>query len=69
MRYSYQAIADGEWLKLTTAFTSHLHKQHILIAEMQSKCSKLITRWAALGTMCKWLLNKRVQLLQYIQQK
>ena len=36
---------------------------------MQSKCPKLVTRWAALGTMCKWLLDKRVQLLQYIQQK
>ena len=67
MHYSYKNIADGEWLKLTTAFTSHLYKQQNLIAEMQSRCPKITTQWTAMGNICKWQLDKRIRLLQYIK--
>ena len=36
---------------------------------MKSKCPKLATQWITLGTICKWLLEKRIRLLQYIEEK
>ena len=47
--------------------TNHLRYQQNLITDMQSKCPKATTtRWTALGYTCKWLLEYRVTILQYI---
>ena len=66
MRGSYKNIADGKWFAFTTTFTGHLRIQYKLIADMESKCPKLATRWSALGTMCNWFLNNRIRLLRHI---
>jgi len=51
------------------AFTGHLRIQQKLINDMKSTCPKLATRWTAMGNVCKWLLEKRTQLFQHIQEK
>jgi hypothetical protein len=66
MRGSYEDIANGKWFTLTTVFTGHLRIQYELVADIGSKCPKLATLWAALGTMCTWFLDNRIRLLRHM---
>jgi len=67
MQYGYKDLMDGKFLKYTTDFISHLRQQYSLIAEMQSTCPKLANRWIIMGTVCRWFLEHRDRLLQFIQ--
>ena len=67
MKYAYKELMDGEFNDILYGLTNHLHYQKNLITDMQSKCPKVTpTHWTALGYTCKWLLEHRVTILQYI---
>ena len=67
MKYAYKELLDGEFNGILHRLTNHLRYQQNLITDMQSKCPKATTtRWTALGYTCKWLLEHRVTILQYI---
>jgi len=44
----------------------YLCLQQNLITDMQSTCPKATTHWTAMGGTCKWLLERRILLFQYI---
>ena len=67
MKYVYKELMDGEFNDILYGLINHLCYQQNLIADMQSKCSKVITtHWIVLGYTCKWLLEHRVTIVQYI---
>src|SRR5205814_742047 len=67
MKYAYEERMDGEFNDILHGLTNHLRYQQNLITDMRSKCPKAArTRWTALGYTCKWLLEHRVTILQYI---
>ena len=68
MKYAYEELMmDGEFNDILHGLTNHLRYQQNLITDMRSKCPKAArTRWTALGYTCKWLLEHRVTILQYI---
>ena len=69
MHHAYENLLDGEVLTILNAFIAHLRQQANLIADMQVTCPKLSNRWVVMGTVCKWLLDKRIRLFQYITEK
>src|SRR5437762_4351207 len=61
MKHAYADIKDKKFNKILHSLTKYLRQQHKLIADMQSTCPNATTRWT-----CKWLLEKRIQVLEYI---
>lgn len=58
---------DGEYLKIINALIAHLRQQSKFIADMCSTCPKLSNRWVVMGNVCTWLLEHRIQLMQYFK--
>jgi hypothetical protein len=68
MKHAYRDLKDGELLSIMYAITGYLRRQQNLIADMQSTCPKLTTRWVAMGQTCKWLLEKRARLFEHFEE-
>src|SRR5204863_5221749 len=66
MKHAYVDIKDKKFNKILHSLTKYLRQQHKLIADMQSTCPNATTRWIAMGATCKWLLEKHIQVLEYI---
>ena len=67
MKYAYKELIDSEFNDILDGLTNHLcYQQNLITDMMQSKCPKATTRWTTLGYTCKWLLEHRVTILQYI---
>ena len=67
MKHAYADLNDGEFNTILYQLTKYLRHQQNLITEIQSTCPKATTtRRTAMGGACKWLLENRVQVLQYI---
>ncbi|KAH6563631.1 hypothetical protein BASA62_008414 [Batrachochytrium salamandrivorans] len=56
-------VLDESFYKTAHAFSVHLRAQQTLMTEMGSKCPKDTTRWIAFGSILKWLLQHRRQLM------
>ncbi|KAH6565082.1 hypothetical protein BASA50_001762 [Batrachochytrium salamandrivorans] len=56
-------VLDELFYKIAHAFSVHLRAKQTLMTEMGSKCSKDTTRWIAFGSILKWLLQHRRQLM------
>jgi hypothetical protein len=65
MKYAYAKIKDGEFNTIMSHLTDYLRRQYNFIAEIQAICPKATTRWTAVGNTCKWLIEKRITLLEY----
>ena len=66
MKHAYADIKDKKFNKILHVLTKYLRRQQNLIADMLSTCANATTRWIAMGATCKWLLEKRIQVLEYI---
>ncbi|KAH6601601.1 hypothetical protein BASA50_001459 [Batrachochytrium salamandrivorans] len=62
-------VLDESFYKTAHAFSVHLRAQQTLMTEMGSKCPKDTTRWIAFGSILKWLLQHRRQLMAHVTNK
>jgi hypothetical protein len=66
LKHAYTELWDNEVVEIMKKFIQHLRQQHALIADMRATCPQLTTRWLVMGQVCKWLLEKRIRLFEYI---
>src|SRR5205814_7661375 len=66
LKHAYKELWDNEVVDIMKKFIAHLRRQIELISTMQATCPQLTTRWLAMGNVCKWLLEKRIILFEYI---
>ena len=66
LKHAYTDLWENEVVNIMKKFIAHLRLQQGLINEMQATCPQLTTRWLVMGIVCKWLLDKRVALFEYI---
>jgi len=66
LKHAYKDLWENEVVGIMKKFIAHLRLQQGLIIEMQATCPQLSTRWLVMGIACKWLLDKRVALFEYI---
>jgi hypothetical protein len=70
MKMSFNKLCNKKFLDTQTSVKGHLRCQQNLIAEMKSTCPTFVTtRWLSLGKLLKWLIDKRVRLIQHFDQK
>ena len=69
MSHGYEKLMDGELLTIMNAFIAHLRQQINPIIDMKATCPKLSNRWIVMGNVCSWLLEKRIHLFQYMEEK
>ncbi|KAH9558973.1 hypothetical protein CY35_06G035100 [Sphagnum magellanicum] len=62
-------ISDDTFSKITHTFTVHLRKQKNLQLQMGSKCPKDTSRWAHFQAQLEWLLQRRVQLIEWVEKQ
>jgi hypothetical protein len=62
-------INDGTFSKITHTFTVHLRKQKNLQLQMGSKCPKDTSRWAHFQAQLEWLLQRRVQFIEWVEKR
>ena len=65
MKYSYSGLMSGEVVSILVALVTYLRTQPNLISDMRSICPKFSTRWIIMGTVAKWLLEKRICILEH----
>jgi hypothetical protein len=62
-------VLDEAFYKVAHVFFVHLRAQQILITEMGSKCPKDTMRWVTFGSILRWLLEHRRQLMIHVVDK
>jgi len=62
-------ISDDTFSKITHTFTIHLRKQKNLQLQMGNKCPKDTSRWAHFQAQLEWLLQRRVQLIEWVEKR
>ncbi|KAH6599095.1 hypothetical protein BASA61_002696 [Batrachochytrium salamandrivorans] len=62
-------VLDESFYKTAHAFSVHLRAQQTLMTEMGSKCPKGHDTWIAFGSILKWLLQHRRQLMAHVTNK
>ena len=67
LKHAYNELWDKEVVNIMRKFIAHLRLQQGLIANMKATCPQLSTRWLVMGIVCKWLLDKRIALFNYIE--
>ena len=66
LKHAYKDLWENEVVDIMKKFIAHLRLQPGLINQMKATCPQLTTRWLVMGHVCKWLLDKRVALFEYI---
>jgi len=66
LKHAYTDLWENEVVNIMKKFIAHLRLQPGLINQMKATCPQLTTRWLVMGHVCKWLLDKRVALFEYI---
>jgi hypothetical protein len=66
LKHAYTDLWENEVVDIMKKFIAHLRLQQGLIAEMQSTCPQLTTRWLVMGIVCTWMLDKRIEIFEYI---
>ena len=68
MKEAYGELLEGEFVKTMNVVITNLRAQNNLIADMgQSTCPKLTRRWAVMGVVCEWLLQKQSRLVEHFK--
>jgi hypothetical protein len=61
---------NDKFVHIITAMTGYFRMQPNLIKAMESNCPRFIdTRWLSMGKLLKWLIDKRIALLQHFDEK
>jgi hypothetical protein len=67
---AYQKLHNETFVGLLTGLIGYLRRQQNLIVEMGSTCPKLmLTRWAHMHRVLAWLVEHRVRVMLYLEQK
>ena len=66
MKYGYDGLMNGDFIKISNKFIAHLHDQDKLIQDMGSTCPKLSNRWIVMGNVCEWLIEHRREISLHI---
>ena len=70
MKRAFNKLYNKKFVDTLTSVTGHLRRQQNLIAEMKTTCPILVTTWwLSMGKLLKWLIDKRVWLIQHFDQK
>ncbi|KAI2492556.1 hypothetical protein MHU86_22007 [Fragilaria crotonensis] len=70
MKRAFNRLCNEKFLDTLTSVTGHLRRQQNLIADMKSTCPMFVTtRWLSMGKLLKWLIDKRLRLLQHFNEK
>jgi hypothetical protein len=69
MQFVMDTVVKENFFSDMTAFISHLGRQQLLQASMESTCPRVVNRWLSTDKVTKWLKNKRPELLKYIEDK
>jgi hypothetical protein len=70
MKRAFNKLCNEKFLDTLTSVTGHLRRQQNLIADMKSTCPTFVTtRWLSMGKLLKWLIDKRVRLMQHFNEK
>ena len=70
MKRAFNRLCDDKFLDTLTSVTGHLRRQQNLIADMKTTCPTFVTtRWMSMGKLLKWLIDKRVRLIQHFNEK
>ncbi|KAH9251011.1 hypothetical protein BASA81_011187 [Batrachochytrium salamandrivorans] len=62
-------MLDKSFYKTAHAFSVHLRAQQTLMTGMGSKCPKDTTRWIVFGSILKWIIQHRRQLMVHVTNK
>ena len=66
MKYGYDGLMNGDFIKISNKFIAHLHDQDKLIQDIGSTCPKLSNRWIVMGNVCEWLIEHRREISLHI---
>ena len=65
MKHGFKDLMDGQVVTMMTKFVAQCREHTKMSDQMDCICPNLTTRWVIMGKVSKWLLEKRIQIVEY----